>query len=240
MKHVTIKLDGARTVTMAYRDGTSDWAVIHQVWAKRCYDLRRFKQMKDVLQVLANLRSFNQRPLVIDAGANIGATALFFAESFADDKVVAIEPESSNFDLLQQNVGSRANIICVQGALSSCDGTLAVTDTGRHKTSFQTEALGRRPPGVTFLHEVPAFSVRTLVAQHHECAPFLIKIDIEGAEQEVFSSNTDWVNLFPVIIIELHDWLFPREARSLPFLRVISQHQRDFCQYGENIFSFKI
>ena len=240
MKHFTIHLPGARTITIAYRDGTSDRAVIDQVWVKQCYALGRFKRVQDVHQALANLRSCNRRPLVIDAGANIGASTLFFAEFVPDCKVVAIEPESSNFDLLQQNVGSRANIVCVQGALSSCDGTLAVTDPGLDKFGFRTEALGHKSPGATVLHEVPAVSVQNLLAQHRECAPFLIKIDIEGAEQDVFSSNTDWIDLFQVITVELHDWLFPCEAPSLPFLRAISQHRRDFCCYGESIFSFKI
>jgi hypothetical protein len=48
----------------------------------------------------------------------------------------------------------------------------------------------------------------------------------------LFSKNTDWVALFPVIIIELHDWLMPGEGRSNNFLRTIAQHDRDFWHHS--------
>lgn len=39
------------------------------------------------------------------------------------------------------------------------------------------------------------------------------------------------------MIIELHDWLFPRSGSSANFLRVIAAMDRDFLIGGENIFS---
>ena len=67
--------------------------------------------------------------------------------------------------------------------------------------------------------------------------PYIAKIDIEGFEKDLFSKNTDWITLFPIIIIELHDWLMPREGSSNNFLRSIAQHDRDFLPFGENIIS---
>ena len=37
----------------------------------------------------------------------------------------------------------------------------------------------------------------------------LIKIDIEGGESELFEKNIEWIEKFPLIIIELHDWMLP-------------------------------
>ena len=73
---------------------------------------------------------------------------------------------------------------------------------------------------------------------HREgCFPFAVKIDIEGAEREVFSANTEWIEHIPVIIVELHDWLLPKKATALPFLRAVSRYDRDFVQVGENAVS---
>ena len=69
------------------------------------------------------------------------------------------------------------------------------------------------------------------------CEPFIVKIDIEGGEQDVFSGNTEWVARTPVLIIELHDWLIPKGGTSGPFLKCISALDRDFVYIGEAIFS---
>lgn len=46
-----------------------------------------------------------------------------------------------------------------------------------------------------------------------------------------------WIARFPLLAVDLHDWLFPGQGRSLPFLRQISQYNRDFVYLGENVFS---
>ena len=66
-----------------------------------------------------------------------------------------------------------------------------------------------------------------------------VKIDIEGFENELFSKNTEWIDNFPIIIIELHDWMLPKTCKSSNFLSSISKKNRDFLYSGENIFSIK-
>ena len=67
----------------------------------------------------------------------------------------------------------------------------------------------------------------------------ILKIDIEGFENELFSKNTEWIDNFPIIIIELHDWMLPKTCKSSNFLSSISKKNRDFLYSGENIFSIK-
>ena len=50
-----------------------------------------------------------------------------------------------------------------------------------------------------------------------------MKIDIEGGEDDLFSGDLDWLERTPLVIIELHDWLFPNEPRSRNFLRAVSR-----------------
>ena len=70
-----------------------------------------------------------------------------------------------------------------------------------------------------------------------EGAPFIVKIDIEGFEAELFSRNLEWLDRFYVLIIELHDWMLPRQRSSQSFLRAIGALDRDFLYAGENVFS---
>ena len=69
--------------------------------------------------------------------------------------------------------------------------------------------------------------------------PFIVKIDIEGGEENLFSMNTDWIKKIPMVIIELHDWLLPKQRTSTNFLKTVSELDRDFNIKGENIFSIK-
>src|ERR1043165_2855989 len=49
--------------------------------------------------------------VIIDAGANIVFASIFFARQYPAAKVLAIEPEHSNFQLLERNVRPFPNII---------------------------------------------------------------------------------------------------------------------------------
>ena len=64
-----------------------------------------------------------------------------------------------------------------------------------------------------------------------------MKVDIEGAEKDLFRSNTEWVAVTPIIIVELHDWLLPKGGTSRPFLQCVSKLDRDFVYLGEDVYS---
>jgi hypothetical protein len=57
------------------------------------------------------------------------------------------------------------------------------------------------------------------------------------AYADATACNTGWVAGTPLIVTELHDWLFPRQGTALPFLRCVSALDRDFVYSGEDVFS---
>ncbi len=44
-----------------------------------------------------------QPKLIIDAGANVGFASLWFLQRFPNTEIIAIEPESSNCEMLKKN-----------------------------------------------------------------------------------------------------------------------------------------
>ena len=46
------------------------------------------------------------------------------------------------------------------------------------------------------------------------------------------------IDRFPVVIIELHDWMLPHSASRRPFLQWRASRDSDFVYRGENVFSF--
>ena len=214
-----------------FRPGTSDESVIRQIFQAWHYDIARLRRWSSIRGFLENHHLKGRRPLIIDAGANIGATSVFFAMTFPTALVVAIEPEEHNFDLLSKNTEG-LDRSCIRAALASEPGCAVVLDSGSGNWGFRTQRSESD-------NGLPCITLNSLYDQilSREFFPFIVKIDIEGAEQELFTRNTDWIRNTPVIIVELHDWLLPKQGSALPFLQCISRLDRDFVHLGENIFS---
>ena len=60
----------------------------------------------------------NKEPeFIIDAGANIGFASVYFANKFPKARILAIEPEKDNFEILVKNAAPYPNIEPLRGAL---------------------------------------------------------------------------------------------------------------------------
>ena len=99
----------------------------------------------------------------------------------------------------------------IRGAIASKHSYARIINPHESEWGYRTEINDRNSGGLV------ALSVAELLERHSDCQPFICKIDIEGAEQELFSANTQWLERFPIVIIELHDWLFPRSGNSAQF-----------------------
>ena len=101
---IRLSIDNA-TRTFFFREAsTSDGKVIQQVLVQKCYDMRTFRQSAPLGAYYAKLIEGNAQPLLIDAGANIGASTLWFASNFPGSHVVAIATEKNNRDLLRTHL----------------------------------------------------------------------------------------------------------------------------------------
>ena len=169
-------------------------------------------------------------PLIIDCGANSGMATKFFGQTFPAARVVAVEPDGANMALAKANNADTETRFYLAGV----GATIAVgriTDAKADNWSF---SLVHDPLG-----DVRIVSVNSIL---EECCtdgvvPFIIKIDIEGFESDLFERDIQWIERFPVLVIELHDWMFPKSGRSRSFLKAISGCDRDFVYCGENVFS---
>ena len=95
------------------RNGSSDVHVYKEVIEKEEYDFI----------------SSHEPRVIIDAGANIGLAAVYFARKFPNAKIISIEPEKNNFFFLQQNTKNYPNIIVMQAALWDKVGEIELLDT---------------------------------------------------------------------------------------------------------------
>jgi FkbM family methyltransferase len=214
-----------------FRRDSSDSRVIDQVFHANAYDLARLRRFRHLVEFLIRNRRSGKRPLIVDAGANIGASALYFATKFPDALIVAIEAEFGNYELLAENAKG-LGIVPVYGAIAAASGRVRVVDAGEGFWGYRTQSAERGEAGVRSV-TVP----QIYETYGSECFPFIAKIDIEGGERDLFSRNAEWVRHTPLLIVELHDWLLPSQGSSLPFLRCVARLDRDFVYIGEDVYS---
>lgn len=225
-KTLTIDLGDGERVDMLYRPGTKDRFTLEENWARHPYRLSRFGGVERRLfieQTYARLVAEGRTPLILDLGANIGASARVLARYYPAAEILAVEPEPGNFALLEANTAGIERIRCVQAAVAAREGRVRLADPGRSTDAYRTGATADGED----IGAVAAVSVRALL-RLSSATPFLAKIDIEGAEAELFAHDTDWVDEFPAIAIELHDWMLPGQASSAAFLRCVGERGRDF------------
>ena len=141
---------------------------------------------------------------IVDAGANVGMATVFYANKYPDAKIVAVEPEPTNYAALLKNTAHYTNIIPINAALWHEDchvrlGLVPPDSTPYDKWAFQVTEKGIPVRGVT---------MRTLMRETGLDSIELLKMDIEGGEVEAFA-NCDWLERVQAIVIELHDQMRP-------------------------------
>jgi FkbM family methyltransferase len=167
--------------------------------------------------------------VIVDAGANAGFATRFLAQRYPWARIVAIEPEPSNFELLRRNTGHLKTVVPLQAALWNRPASLRIENPLDDKWAFRVEEAPVTGPA----------HIRGITVQEAmECAGSsrvdILKLDIEGAEKELFESGYDtWLNRVNAIIVELHDRLRP--GCSDAFYRAIRGHDFTRFQRGEHV-----
>lgn len=152
--------------------------------------------------------------VVVDAGANIGLFSVACASKYPEARIFAIEPEASNFEMLKRNAAAYPNITPVRAALWKENTELNLVDPGEGHTTYQTRRSAA-PAAASQGSVVPAITVDALMAKFNFSFIDFLKVNIEGAEKEVFESCESWINRVGVIAMDLHDDLRPGSSEPV-------------------------
>ena len=221
-----------RQIVRVKARGKADQVTFSQIFSREDYSLALINRLQEVNDSYREIVNSGQTPLVLDIGANIGLSSVYFKLKFPDASVVAIEPEGSNFELLQK-MGVNYGFQTKRAGLASIKTSLEIVDPGLGQNGFRTKVLN---PGAQSRSAVEGISLDELSQMGEGAIPFILKIDIEGAEKLAFQSLSLCLPNYKLICIEPHDWMLPGEGGMVPFLRQISMHNFDFVVRGENVF----
>jgi len=221
------------------RRKTTDWPVFEQIFLQEDYCLTGLRQAPDLQHRFRTMIESGGVPLILDCGANNGLSTAWFARTYPEAFVIGIEPEAANFAMAVRNTSSLANVRILNAAVAATDGQLSVLDPGHGTSGYMTTSV----KDAASSNITPAYSIARLfdlAAQEspaRRLMPFIVNIDIEGFESDLFSGNLDWMDSVPLIFVELHDWLLPGQLTAANFLKAIATRRRDFVVRGENAIS---
>lgn len=207
-----------------------DINTVYQIFGYEEYNLKKIRYYKLLKKYLSNKKLF------IDCGSNIGSVTRYFSEIYNNSLIYSIEPDIENFIYLKKNNFSN-NIIYLNNAVAYKNlnfSTVKKKDPRAHKIKLKNSNTKKKT--ITINEILKDDKCKSFI-------PFLIKIDIEGFEKNLFQKNFQWINKFKIIIIELHDWMEPTKSISQNFINALSKtiknKPRDLILNGENLISIR-
>ena len=215
------------------REGTSDHAVLEQIFHTEEFNISTAPQFAWIRAAYERSLASGEVPLVIDCGANIGLSALYFALHLPRAKIVGIEPARDNVEVARKNTAHNPLIEMIEAAVHDQAATLAIADPDAEKFAYRVIET----PAQT-VTSVEAVTIGALMKRHGARRNLIVKVDIEGGEQALFRSNTDWLDRTDLLIMETHDWLFPGQGTSGTMFAAIAGRKFEVIQKGEYISFF--
>jgi FkbM family methyltransferase len=209
-----------------------DWTQIEHIFLNQEFDLSPTNRKNLVKAEYQRIIREGKTPLILDCGSNIGLASKYFKYEYPECRVIGIEPEINNFE---QALLSDPNnqLLFKHAAISSSAGSGSIVNNSANSNSFRVEKNLDSSSDINFI------TINQIIEENKDCVPFIMKIDIEGFEDDLFSANTEWIDKFMVIYTELHDWMLPNKYPSNNFLSVISSKKRNFMHFDGYVVSIR-
>lgn len=138
--------------------------------------------------------------VIVDGGANVGYASVYYAARYPRARILAVEPDAGNLAVAAANLRPYPNVTLVAGAIWSRDTALAIENPLDPPWAFR---VGEGAASAACA--VPGFTIASLLKEHGLERADLVKLDIEGAEKELFERGPlDWLERTRAIVIELH------------------------------------
>lgn len=139
--------------------------------------------------------------VIIDAGAYIGLSTVYYATKYPRALILAIEPNQENFEILVKNTSRYRNVKPINAALWHKETQLNLIDGGTGAWGYMATEMDL---GET-LGQVQGVTIKWLMEEYCFNYIDILKIDIEGGELEVFASSQAWIDRVGVVLVELHE-----------------------------------
>jgi len=157
--------------------------------------------------------------IVIDVGAYIGDSAIYFALRGAK-RVIAIEPHPEAFREITENIrlsNLEGIIIPVNAGLASRPGEICIKNVDVKKTAV----IYHKPGGRGTL--VPAITLADVIEGYAINHSAILKMDCEGCEYDVILNDYEHISIFKELLFEYHAYVI-----GIPVLKLLKKLAKDY------------
>ena len=167
---------------------------------------------KDIfLEQIYKFKTNTTRPKILDLGANIGLSVLFFKSLYPEAEIIALEADPKIFSYLKNNVSeSYRNVKLIEGAIWHENTTLNFISEGA-----DSGQVGNSSNSI----QVEAIDIAQLLHKHQFD---FIKMDIEGAEEFVLPRCRGLLDSVQYLFIEYHSKVGHKQKLD-EILNILSQ-----------------
>lgn len=174
-------------------------------------DIRLFSQI--FIDREYDIKIENEVDKIIDCGANIGLASLFFLSKFPNAKIIAIEPEENNFEMLKRNLSNFENVTCLKKGIWNKTANLEITNFTSGEAGFVVNEFEN-----SSANTIQGISIADLMSEFKLDTIDILKIDIEGSEEQVFLEVPGWINDVKLIFCEIHEIMKPGLTQKITFM----------------------
>jgi FkbM family methyltransferase len=154
--------------------------------------------------------------IIADCGAHTGLTACLFSKWVgAEGQVFAFEANPKNHKVLDRNIRNNnvENITSENLAVSKQEGVVIISDHGNSSISGASNKDGGVPVRSISLNDY---------FKNLEVYPNMIKVDVEGHEEEVLLGASEILKRGAALDLEIHSILFPANTRANKVARILA------------------
>ncbi len=215
VQYIELKVKGYSGL-IYLRPNTSDYKIFKQIFIEEEYNVSFPLEVNTI----------------VDAGSNCGYSIVYFKNKFKDAKLIAIEPDASNIEIINKNTSHYSNIELIQGGVWHKNTDLNILNKNAGKWAFRV-IEAEKGHG-----EFKGYSLGSIIETYNLNTIDVLKIDIEGAEKIVFENNyKNWLPKTKFGFLELHE----HYAEGVTDLVHSRLNSFDFkvTNSGENLVFFK-
>lgn len=181
----------------------------------------------------------NENPVIVDAGAHIGMTVVYFKMLFPKSRIIAFEPVPDNFEILKKNVEENQleNVELYQAVVAPKSGILRINEPigeGAWKSGAGIIPKGWKGIQTNREIKVEAVGIEEILQEKID----LFKMDIEGMEYEIIRNAGRLIRNVKNFLIEVH----PRkDHRVEEMIKTLNQNgfkvevEQDKSSLGEGL-----
>lgn len=165
-------------------------------------------------QEIYRFKTEKRDPVIIDCGANIGLSIIYFKQIYPESHIIAFEPDSQVFNTLKKNIDScnLSNVQLINKAVWDSETTLDFMSEGADAGRVVELDYSRQ------INHVPTVRLSQYLKQPID----FLKLDIEGAETEVIQECKDYLSQVLNLFIEYHS--FVNQPQTLPtIINILSE-----------------